>query len=290
MFDRIARSFELAKSSWRVLVSDKKLVIFPVVSGIAPLVVVLCFCVPRAVGAGGAGLVQGDDQGNVQVSPWAYVIAFAFYFCTYFVIIFFNSALVSCALMRFNGQQATLGDGLSAAGSRLPQIVAWALVSATVGLLLKIIESSNRRAGYFISAILGTAWTIMTYFVVPVLVVEKTGPFAAVSRSVSLMKKSWGEALVGSFGLGFFKFLIILPGILILFLGGYMFAAAALPPAAGMTVIGLGILYMLGAMAVCATLQSIFVSALYQYAAFDRVPEGFDPDTIAHAFETRPAT
>jgi hypothetical protein len=288
-FDRIARSFELARSSWRVIVADKKLVLFPIFSGIATVLVVASFFIPLGVlAANGVVPWVEDADGNVQPTPWSYAIAFAFYFCTYFVIIFFNSALVSCALMRFNGQSATLGDGFRAAGARLPQIFAWALVSATVGLLLRMIESANERVGRFISAILGTAWTIMTYFVVPVLVVEKTGPIAAVSRSVALMKKTWGEALVGHFGLGFYKFLLVLPGILILLLGGYLLSAVA-TPAIGFVVLGLGVVYLMIAFAIGATLQTIFVAALYQYAAYDQVPEGFDRDTIANVFESKPA-
>ena len=110
-------------------------------------------------------------------------VSFAFYFSTYFVIIFCNSALISCAMMRFNGQEPSVGDGFRMAMSRLPQIFAWALVSATVGMLLKVIENAHEKVGYYISMLLGAAWSIMTFFVVPVLVVEKTGPFEAVGRS-----------------------------------------------------------------------------------------------------------
>src|SRR5206468_4089381 len=117
------------------------------------------------------------DRNNGQVPVWVWPVTFAYYFCSYFVIIFCNSALVSCALMRFNGQETSIGAGFQAAFARLPQILAWSLVSATVGVLLKVIESAHEKVGEFISAILGTAWTVLTYFVVPVLVVEKLGPF-----------------------------------------------------------------------------------------------------------------
>src|SRR5262249_39867725 len=142
----------------------------------------------------------------------------------YFVIIFFNAALVSCALMRFNGVEPTLGDGLRAASLRLPQILLWALVSATVGMILKAIENSSEKVGQFISGILGMVWTVITYFVVPVLVVEKTGPFAAISRSTSILKKTWGESLVGGIGITLFIFLLALPGILLLFVAGAVLA------------------------------------------------------------------
>src|SRR5262249_34891755 len=140
-----------------------------------------------------------------------------------FVVIFCNAALVHCALMNFNGEQATVGDGFRAASARLPQILAWAAVSATVGLLLKAVENANEKVGRFISSILGAVWTIMTVFVVPVLVVEKLGPFAAIQRSIALLKKSWGEGLAGRIGLGLALFLLFLPVLLLMFVTALAF-------------------------------------------------------------------
>jgi hypothetical protein len=280
MFERISNSFALARSSWHVLRTDKKLVLFPLISGLAALLVLASFAIPIGVLAA-KGHIQLDD-GKPPV--WVYPVAFAYYFCSYFVIIFCNSALVSCAVMRFNGQEPTLGDGFRAAGARLPQIFAWALVSATVGLLLKLIENVHEKVGEFVSAILGTAWTVITYFVVPVLVVEKLGPFAAIRRSLALLRKAWGEALVGGIGLGLFKLLLALPGIL-LFFGGIALLVADAPLALGLGLIGVGLVYLLGFLAVAAALDTIFLSALYQYAAFEQVPGGFDAACLEGAFK-----
>ena len=194
MFDRITRSFELAKSSWNVLRTDKKLLLFPVVSGIGVLVVLISFIGPLvALVVGGQIKFEADQNGEFALPWWSYPLTFAFYFCNYFVIVFCNAALVSCALMRFNGQEPTLGDGFRAAASRLPQIFAWALVSATVGLLLKIVENANEKIGEIISALLGTAWTVLTFFVVPVLVVEKVGPFSAVAPVAGAAEEGMGR-------------------------------------------------------------------------------------------------
>jgi len=284
MFERIARSFELAKASWHVLYSDKKLVLFPVISSLMSILVTIVFFAPL-IGLQLAGNIDLDpDNNNGQMPIWFYGFLFAFYFCSYFVIIFCNSALVSCALMRFNGQEPSLGDGFSAAASRLPQIAAWSLVSATVGLLLKLIENAHEKAGEIISAVLGTAWTVLTFFVVPVLVVEKVGPFAAIGRSVSLLRKTWGEALVGGLGLGLFKLLIMIVPILVL-VAGIALAVMVQPVYLGLAVAGGGLLLVLLGAAMCAALDTIFLSALYQYAAFDQVPGGFSREIIAHAFE-----
>jgi hypothetical protein len=124
----------------------------------------------------------------------------------------------------------------------------------------------------------------MTFFVVPVLVVEKVGPFEAIKRSVSLLKRTWGEALVGHWGLGFFTFLLMLPGLLILGLGVALMTQIV---AVGAVVLGLGILYLLGCGAVSSALNTIFLASLYQYASYKTVPVGFDREVLEGAFTAR---
>jgi hypothetical protein len=275
MFERFSRSFQLVKDSWGVLRSNKRLMIFPVLSGLASILVIASFVVPL--------LLNLDKlQQFTEPPPWAYALMFAFYLCNYFVIIFFNAALVSCAIMKFNGQEPTVGDGLAAAGRRLPQIFAWALVSATVGMILNAIENAHEKAGQWISAILGTAWTALTYFVVPVIVVEKAGPVTGISRSASLLKKTWGEAIIGHFGIGLFGFLLFLPVMGLFLATGYVWTNVSeqLGIALLIVSIGAGILWA----ALTAALSGIYLSALYQYAAHERAPEGFSQDSLRSAF------
>jgi hypothetical protein len=284
MFDRLSASFALAQSSWRVLRTDKKLIVFPLLSGLSCLLVLAAFVLPFLARPQWLQAILDAMDADGRPPEWVYPLLFAYYFCNYFVIVFFNAALVSCALIRFNGEAPTLGDGLAAAGRCLPQILAWALVSATVGLLLKLVESAHEKAGEFISALLGTAWTVMTYFVVPVLVVERVGPFAAVGRSLSILRHTWGEALVGRLGLGLFMFLLALPGVLLLVLG---VAVATQVVVVGAVLVGLAVLYFVLAAAAGSALQGIFVGALYEYAARGRVPDGFDGRAIEQAFAAR---
>ena len=122
----------------------------------------------------------------------------------------------------------------------------------------------------------------MTFFVVPVLVVEKTGPVAAVGRSLSLLKKTWGEALVGNMGLNFIMFLLAIPIILLLVVGVYLLATGMTVPGVALMVVA-GIAFLMH-MAIGAALHTIFLAALYQYAAEGRVPEGFDRSVMASAF------
>lgn len=285
MFQRAATGWQLVKQSWRVLQLDKELLVFPLISGIACLIVMASFAIPlwatgyvdvimdEQAAEGGAGQAE-------QVVGW--LILFAFYFVNYFVVIFFNSALIACAIIRFKGGDPNIRNGLTAAFSCLPQIAGWAVVAATVGLILKAIESRSEKAGAFVAGLLGMAWSAVTYFVVPVIVVEKAGPLKAGQRSLSILKKTWGEALTANFGIGFIVFLASLIGIVPLVLG--VMAVAGGQTALGIVGIVIGVITMLVISLISSTLNSIIIGALYLYAAEGTVPQQFDDDMFRHAF------
>lgn len=282
MFDRMARGWELARESWRVLKLDKELLVFPLLSGLACLVVLASFALP----------LLGTDYLNTVLEekaapqdPLAYVILFAFYFANYFVIVFFNSALVGCAIIRFKGGDPTVADGLRAATGRLPQILGWALVAATVGLILRMIESRSERVGQIVAGLLGMAWSAVTYFVVPVIVIEKKGPVEATKRSLSILRRTWGEALTANFGIGFIAFLAMLVALVPLVLG-FMALNAGLVPLAVLGIIA-GIILMIIVGLISSALSAIVIAALYLYAAEGSVPRYFDNRLLRDAFVVR---
>lgn len=281
MFERFSRGWELTKQSFKVLQADKELLLFPLVSGIACLAILASFVLPVATNE---SLRDQFEQMVDEKSPLLWVLLFAFYFINYFIVIFFNSALVACAIVRFRGGNPGIGTGLSAAGSRLPQIFGWALVSATVGMLLNALERNKRGRGVadIVTSLIGTAWTVMTYFVVPVLVVEKLGPFAAIKRSVSVVKQTWGEALASNFGIGAIVFLAYLPGIFALFGGGALLNGGQ--QALGAMVLVSGVLWLILVGLVSSALTAIAQAGLYLYAADGEVPQGYDADAFKYAF------
>lgn len=282
MFSRITNGWALSRQSFQVLMLDKELLLFPIMSGFSCLLVLASFVLPLW-NSQYASVLLNDQQ--VPQDPLAYIILFAFYFVNYFVIIFFNSALMACAIIRLKGGDPTVADGFRAALNRLPLIASWALVSATVGFILKMIESRSERVGQFVSALLGMAWSITTYFVVPVLVVEKKNPIDAMKRSVSILRNTWGESLVANFGIGLIVFLIMLPIVLIMIGGGAMIASGN--AALGGALIAIGIILILLVSLISSAVQSILIATIYLYAAEDEVPDQFDRSLIEHAFVTK---
>ena len=290
MFATLSRSWEYAKISYGVIWENKQLVIFPILSSIAAIIVIASFLLPLW----SSGML--DQLANASDDPQAaqsqannillYVILFAFYFCNYFVIVFFNSALTACAMRVINGEDASIGDGLAMAVKRLPQIIAWAFVSAIVGVILQIIENAHEKAGQIISAILGSAWTALTYFVVPVIVVDGVGPIEAFKQSVGTLKKQWGTALVGGFSLGFLGMLVILPIVLI---GGGLIwlATKSMGPGGLIAAIAVAaVLFAIGT-AVNSAAGVVFKALLFNFATNRSLPRNIDTSTFGDAFVSK---
>lgn len=282
----ISRSFQLVKVCLRVLSTDKELVVFPILSAIGLLVVVLSF-----LGVGfGIGALARLSTSTVQAGD--VVIALGFYFVSYFVIIFFNSALVYAAHYRLAGGDPNVSIGLRGAAQHLPAILLWAMVSATVGLILRALSNQSRGrggvmaiVGMIVVAILGAAWTLLTYFVVPLIVIEGRGFVDSFKTSLSMFKRTWGEQVVGNFGLGIASMIVTIIAALILALLYFL-----LSPLGG---VGIGIVVTLGVVTATAialvfsTLDGIYKAALYSYAATGQVPELFPDEVVRDSWRTR---
>lgn len=285
---RFARSWELGKQSWRVLKGDKQLVLFPLISAVSCLLVLASFAVPIALTVDWSALADRKHaSANAAAhNPLYYAVLFAFYFVNYGVIAFFNAGLIACAMRRFDGEEASVGTGLRIAASKLPQIVGWALVSSTVGMVLRMIAERSGLVGKIVVGLLGFAWTIATYFVVPVLVVEGVGPIAAVKRSAGIIRKTWGETLVTNVGLGAVSSVGTLVAFIPLAVGGAISIATETwgPAAVG----GALMIVMLITLAlITSTLQMILVAALYRFAATGLVPEAFNGELLRQAFRNK---
>ena len=286
MFERIANGWQLTQQSWRVLMLDKGLLLFPLISGVACLFVMASFAIPLwASGYHAVLLDEGVDGIGQTQQIIGYVVLFAYYFVNYFVIVFFNSGLIACAVIRFKGGNPTVADGFSAVLARLPQIAGWALVAATVGVILKMIESRSERVGQIVASLLGMAWSAVTYFVVPVIVVEKTGPIDAAKRSLQVLKKTWGEALVANFGIGIIIFLATLVALIPLVSGVVAIATGAVW--LGIIGVVVGIVALLLVSLIGSALNTIIIGALYLYAAEGTAPRQFDDDLLRHAFSQK---
>ncbi len=291
MFATLSRSWEFAKISYGILWDYKKLIVFPLVSTIAAAMVTASFLIPLwTAGTLDKWLEFMDSESATAATTtdqiWMYCILFLFYFCSYFVIVFFNAGLTACALKVVSGETPSIGYGFSMAAKRLPQIVAWALLSAVIGVVLKIIENANEKVGYWVAALLGTAWTALTFFVVPVLVMDGVGPILAIKLSLKTLKGTWGEALIGKFSLGLLSFLIMLPFLIVVAVL-IMLAMASNNMVNMVLAITLGVAIVIIVSAFNSAADVVFKALLYNYATGRSVPTGIDTSNFSSAFGTK---
>lgn len=278
-----SRSWALVKQSFEILRADKELLLLPVLSAIS------CVLVTGVVIGGGAfaflpviksNLAQNPDW--QPSTPMVVVGMFIFYAVNYFVIVFFNTALVGAATIRLEGGDPTLQDGLRIAWQRKGRILEWALLSATVGVILKMLEERLSLLGRLVVRLIGLAWTLASYFVVPVLALEDLGPVDALKRSAELFRKNWGEQVTGGFSFGLIFFLLALPGFV------FPVAGVVVGQQTGLFVgLAVMILYFLVLAVVSAAMQGIFAAALYRYAKSGEVPAGYSAQNFSMAWQPK---
>lgn len=266
----ISRGFRLARASWLVVKKDRELLWLPVISFLFSLAVILAF----VLGMIGIGLPQRGTGPN----PGIYVLGFAMYVVLSFVTIFFNAAVIGTAMKRLRGEDAKISDGLALARENIGKIFVWALVTATVGMILRQLQERSGLIGRILLGLVGVAWSVITYFVVPVLLYEPVGVVDSIRRSASIFRERWGEQLVGNATIGLAIFLVSIPVVLV----GGMVAAAA-------PVIGIPILIVaIGALlAIGAACSGVFNAALYRYATTGETSGAFSLEDMNASFRPR---
>lgn len=251
-FTRLSNGWEIAMNSFAVLKENRSLIIFPILSGLSMILVISSFFIAvfAAAGWSWAELQYSDADDYVN-----YFWVFGYYVINYFIIVFFNTALIHCTHLYFQGEEPTVRKGLQFAFSRIGVIFSWALLAATVGTILRLIQDNLGWVGKIITALLGTAWSISTFFVVPVIAYEKLGPIDAFKRSVSLMREKWGESLGATFSFGIVQFVGIIALGIVSGILGYL-----IHPLVGVFLFILGIF---GILIVMSAARTIFISAVY---------------------------
>lgn len=277
---RMARGWALTKQSWAVVKRDRSLLAFPVIAGVAGLLAALIF-----FGAG-AGVIVASG------SDWAGVPLFlAGAYALTVISIFASVALAACAVRALEGEDTTVGEGLRAARERLGVILGWAAVQLLVGVLISIIQSLLREgAGALVGAIVGGlanfAWTVATFFVVPVIALEGLGPIEALKRSTAVIRERWGEGVTAAAATGLIVLVAFIPA-LALIVGGAALSSSV--PAAGVVLIALGVAVIAIAALIQSTVMAVFKVALYRFATTGETFQGFAAPELAAAFAPRRA-
>lgn len=284
MFESISNSWQLVKASWAVLKADKELIWFPIISGATMLLMTIFFLLPIGAILGIFGVMSDS---NTVSEVLAFVLMFLFYLVSNTVVLYFNTALMGAAMIRLDGGDPTLKDGFRIANERLGKIAMYATINATVGVILQTLRERGGIIGSIVSSIGAFAWGVMTFFVIPILIVKDISPIDAIKESTALLRKTWGEQLVGGFGVGTVTGLMTLGVILLGMLLGFL--------AIGVLDSGLllGVVVLLTILAVVAigivssALSSVYRVVVFRFAEYGSAPDDFDIDMIRGAFKEK---
>lgn len=290
---RLRTSLQIVHQSILVIGKHKKLLLFPLLHIAGGIVVVAFFLIPVLAGLPEFDIPTVLDRLKAYGEngyPTALVVAF--YLATMFVMTFMNVALYSEILHAFNGRRVSLTRGIAFAASKLQAIFVWSLLSGVVGGLIRQLEESIGGVGRWILAFIGISWSVASVFAVPVIIREEkqANPAVFLKLSGSLVKKTWGESVLGIVGIGALSILAIvgtfLIGTVLTIFSGINFFEEYFGPYMVMGFTTTALLCFVIAY-LSALLNDVYVCGLYIYAAEGVVPEEFDEDLLARAWNVK---
>ena len=280
-FGSISNTIDLMKSCIRVLKKDKELILFPILAAI--FVILFVWIIFTFVGLDMSALTAEDNQAEeMPVIPLLILL-----FGANFIVVFFNSALVSAALDRLRGGDPNIRSGLSHASKHIHHIFIWSIIVTIMALIFAAIRASARNRGAvgqimtsIFASLLQAGWAMMTFFVIPIIVSENISPFAAIKRSSGLFKQTWGNQVTANFGFGIFQILALLASAALGWFFGLMSANL------GMIV---GVLCATTSISIIYTLEGIYKAALYEFAMGEK-PLEFEQQDLRTAYRVSTAT
>ena len=203
-------------------------------------------------------------------------IWFVFYLLVSVITVFWNAAIIASAYERLSsGTNPSFSYGIGQAMKCLPQILVWGIVAGTVGLFIQILEGLShsedsplplRFVAGLASFILGIAWWIVTFFVIPIIVLERAGVLDGMGRSMELFKRTWGEDVTSHIGTGLLMTLCI---VLLFFISIPLMTIGEVGVILGVVILAVGILF---AVLFFSTVDAVNRASLFYYAKTGEMP------------------
>jgi hypothetical protein len=261
----------VTRRSWAVLKENPYLFAFPIVG-------VVLAAIPLTV-LGLPALYLLDEN-----NPWiAIALGIALIFGVQAVVTFPAAGLVAAVDDELHGKDSSFARGMSAAVGRSGPLIAWSGIQTVVSVLLGLVRGNGQGnvVGVLLRNVIAAAadvmWQLITFFVLPVMMIEKVSPIQAIKTSSGLFKKQWGTQLAGGVRIGgMVALLVILPGALVLGSGvALVLSDSTAVVVTGIVTAGIGFLViMLGSLIINA-MRGIYSVALYHYAKDGEMLAGF---------------
>lgn len=268
---RIARSWRLSGIAWRLVRSDRTILILAVLSSV--------------FGAAGVALIYGlsgmfSVHHHATDGRLALVTLILAYPLT-FVSVFFNTAIAAAASALLDGRRLSLHAALSVPARRIGQIALWSLFVTVVGVLIEQIASRLPFFGSLATRLVGLTWSLASMFAIPILATDGCSAPSCLKRSAGLVKKRWGEGISGNVIITAWTALAFVPTVVVI---AVAFAATRGQPGARAVTLALVVIAVVLVAAAGAVVRQTFGVVLYRYATTGSAVGGFAASDLQAPF------
>jgi hypothetical protein len=265
---RIERSWRLTRTAWAVVRRDSTMLVLAAAS-------LLFSTAAAAILFWVTGLWQGTEHTDRLI----WVSAAAAWPLT-FGGSFLSVALAAAAAAALEGRRIGPGEALRVSVGRIGQIAAWSLLVTGVGVVLQEVAERVPLAGRMVAWIAGTAWSLVTFFAIPILALEGCTATACVTRSARLIKRRWGEGITGTVVITAWVVVVAVPA------GALIGTGLGVTGVTRIVLIAIGAITLDAAIVVTGAVRQVFAVALYRYATAGET-QGFREPDLARPFTTR---
>jgi len=276
-------SWDATNTSFRVIREDESLLLFPVMSSLAFIGILILFSFFSYEALMNKIVISGTSTAVVIILIWIPA-----YFLFWLVGTYFSASLMGAAMLKLNGKQATVSDGIKLANSKITKILLWAIVAATVGIIIRLITYilSDKIGGFlgsFIGDVVGisleTVWAISSYFIIPVILFEDMSIWDSLDRSESLFMENFGTTFISNLIMAAIGAIGVISSLLIGIYGFYLLYFKHLA-IYGILLMGIGMILGSIVLIIVTTADTVLVAALYRYATTQKMMEGLVPPQL----------
>ena len=262
----------LSNKSWGLLKENTYFLWFPIIGFLLALI-------PLALFGGGAIVLAVED-----INVWAIVVGFIALILINFAFTISGAALVAAVDEELSGRDSTLGYGFRKAFGRLGPLLAWSVIRAVVSALLGLLRGNNNGgaaiAGNLLAAIGAAAWSIVTFFVTPYIMLKGLGAVPALKASVHMVKEKWGTQVTGGVRIGLRLLILILPAIALIIGGIFLLNGSGASVSLGLVLLAVGFVLIIISALLSAAVQSIFSVALFHFTTGEGGYGPFTPEEL----------
>jgi hypothetical protein len=261
----------LSNKSWGLLKENKYFLWFPIMGlllSMIPLVI---------LGSGALALAA------LGMNVLAIVVGFIGLILINFAFTISGAAMVAAVDEELSGRDSTLGYGFRKAFRRLGPLLVWSVIRAVVSALLGLLRGNGGAAavaGNVLAAIGAAAWSIVTFFVTPYIMLKGLSAVPALKASVHMVREKWGTQVTGGVRIGLRLLVITLPAIALIVGGLVLLNGSGASVSLGLVLLAVGSILLMISALLSAALQAIFSVALFHFTTGEGGYGPFTPEEL----------